>query len=57
MITKTKTNNHQVMENILSTMDNIKHDLEKCGMRLKDAMAKFELELFSNKLENKIVLI
>ena len=36
------------MESIFYAMDNLKRDLEKCGMRLNDAMVKFELEIFSN---------
>lgn len=44
--TKKITTNQQVLESIFHTVDTIKSDLSKCGMRLQEAGKCFDLSLF-----------
>ncbi|MCK5057501.1 MAG: hypothetical protein KAT34_12635 [Candidatus Aminicenantes bacterium] len=41
-------NNQQVMESIFHTVDTIRSDLTKCGMRLHEAEEHFDISLFEN---------
>jgi len=40
--------NQQVMESIFHTVDTIRSDLSKCGMRLHEAEEHFDISLFKN---------
>lgn len=42
------TSNQQILESIFHTVDTIKSDLSKCGMRLQEAGKHFDLKLFDN---------
>jgi len=42
------TDNQQVLESIFHTVDTIKSDLSKCGMRLQEAAQHFNITLFEN---------
>lgn len=42
------TDNQQVLESIFHTVDTIKSDLSKCGMRLQEAAQHFNIPLFEN---------
>ncbi len=42
------TTRQQVLESLFFTVDTIKNDLTKCGMRLQEASELFNIELFSN---------
>ena len=47
-IAKTITTNQEVIESIFHTVDTIKTDLSKCGMRLQEVGNSFGLVLFSH---------
>ena len=42
------TSRHQQLESLFFTVDTIKNDLTKCGMRLQEAASLFDLRLFSH---------
>ncbi|MCK4766477.1 MAG: type II secretion system protein [Candidatus Aminicenantes bacterium] len=42
------TGNQQVMESIFHTIDSLRSDLTKCGMRLQEASKHFDISLFEN---------
>ena len=42
------TSRQQILESLFFTVDTIKNDLTKCGMRLQEAAELFDLTLFSN---------
>ncbi|MEN8223054.1 MAG: hypothetical protein ABFR36_07320 [Acidobacteriota bacterium] len=42
------TTRQQVLESLFFTVDTIKNDLTKCGMRLQEAAELFDIPLFSN---------
>jgi len=46
--TKRIINNQQVLESIFHTVDVIKDDLAKCGMRLQKAGQHFDLSIFEH---------
>ena len=47
-IAKKVTDNQQVMESIFHTVDTIRSDLTKCGMRLHEVETHFNVSLFEN---------
>lgn len=47
-ISKKITGNQQVMESIFHTIDSLRSDLTKCGMRLQEAGKCFDLSLFEH---------
>ncbi len=47
-VTEKITSKQQLLESLFFTVDTIKNDLTKCGMRLQDAKKIFNLTLFSN---------
>jgi len=47
-VSKKITSRQQVLESLFFTVDTIKNDLTKCGMRLQEASELFGIELFSN---------
>jgi len=42
------TSRQQILESLFFTVDTIKNDLTKCGMRLQEAAELFDIRLFSN---------
>ncbi len=47
-IGKKVTSRHKLLESLFFTVDTIKNDLTKCGMRLQEASSIFNLQLFSH---------
>jgi len=47
-VSKKVTSRQQLLESLFFTVDTIKNDLTKCGMRLQEASSIFGLQLFSN---------
>ena len=55
-LSKKVINNQQRLESIFHTVDTIKSDLTKCGMRLQEAIKNFNLTVFENSSDRFMVL-
>ena len=47
-VSRKVTTRHQLLESLFFTVDTIKNDLTKCGMRLQEAASMFNLKLFTH---------
>ncbi|MCK4836756.1 MAG: hypothetical protein KAT17_08960 [Candidatus Aminicenantes bacterium] len=55
-LSKKVITNQQRLESIFHTVDTIKSDLTKCGMRLQEARKTFNLKVFENSSDHFMVL-
>lgn len=55
-VSKKVTTNQDVLESLFFTVDSIKNDLTKCGMRLQEAIKLFNLKVISNSQRSFTIL-
>lgn len=55
-LSKKVVSNQQRLESIFHTVDTIKSDLTRCGMRLQEAIKQFDLTVFENTSHHFMVL-
>ena len=55
-LSKKTISNQQRLESMFHTVDTIKSDLTKCGMRLQEAIKNFDLRTFENTAQHFMVL-